>query len=216
MVAYLRSQYDGGILYTDDVLRGFFEELDALGLLSDTTVVVTSDHGEEFMEHGRLYHIQVYSPTLKVPLLLLHPEIDRSVRVEALVESIDIAPTLLQIAGLSFGGDISGESLLGYLGAAETPRSTEAYSQNWNGRVRSIYRRDDKGFHHVVLKQGKLFRKIEAFEKDDQRGLADGTRAKRLAGRLAVYRRDVVAEPNVGSLSPEHAARLKGLGYLQD
>ena len=216
VVAYLLSQYDGGILYTDEVLKGFFEELDALGLLSDTTIIITSDHGEEFMEHGMLYHVQVYSPTIKVPLILVHPDISDGIRVKSVVESIDFAPTLLHIAGLGFDGNVSGKSLLGYIDVEEQQRVTEGYSENWNGRSRSIYRRDGKGLHHVVLTQGRVFRKIEAFEVDAPSDSVDKQRAKRLADRLASYRREVVAEPDIGSYSSQHMERLKGLGYLQD
>lgn len=99
-VDYFEALYDGGIRYADHVLAGFFAELERLGLSAETTIVITSDHGEEFGEHGRLGHTQLYPEVLQVPLLVLHPDRPRGRRVPDPVQSIDIAPTLLDLAQL--------------------------------------------------------------------------------------------------------------------
>ncbi len=99
-VDYFEALYDGGIRYADEVLAGFFAELDRLGLGNETTIVITSDHGEEFREHGRFGHTQLYPEVLQVPLLVLHPDRTEGRRVPDLVQSIDIAPTLLDLARL--------------------------------------------------------------------------------------------------------------------
>lgn len=110
-VAFYRAQYDAEIRYLDAVLEGFLGKLEELGLRDETTVVITSDHGEEFQQHGKLAHSQVYPETLHVPLLILHPELETGERIPDLVQSIDIAPTLYDLAGLDPGAELSGTSL---------------------------------------------------------------------------------------------------------
>jgi arylsulfatase A-like enzyme len=93
--------YDGGIRYTDDVLRGFFAGLARDGLLDDTLVVIFSDHGEEFLEHGGVLHEMLYQETLHVPLILFHPRYTPSGRsVDAQVALMDLMPTILELANI--------------------------------------------------------------------------------------------------------------------
>ncbi len=99
-VDYYRAQYDAEVRYLDGALERLFGELESLGLDGETTVILTSDHGEEFQEHGNLAHSQVYPETLHVPLLVLHPSLENGRRVADLVQSIDIAPTLYELANL--------------------------------------------------------------------------------------------------------------------
>ncbi len=127
-VDYFEALYDGGIRYADDVLAGFFAELEGLGLDGETTVVVTSDHGEEFMEHGRVGHTQLYPESLHVPLLVLHPDLPAGRRVAEVVESIDIAPTLLDLAGVRPLEAATGSSLVPLLRGQRRPRTT-AYAE---------------------------------------------------------------------------------------
>ncbi len=111
-VAYYRAQYDAEIRQLDDALAAFVGELRASGLMEETTLVITSDHGEEFQQHGKLAHNQVYPETLHVPLLIVHPEQQQGGRVPELIQSIDLAPTLLELAGIPGSPSMSGESLV--------------------------------------------------------------------------------------------------------
>ncbi len=109
----LVALYDGGIRYTDDVLHGFFEDLRQDGLLDNTLVVVFSDHGEEFLEHGDLLHKMLYRETLHVPLILFWPAgLPRGIEVESLVSLIDVGPTILDLIGVKTAPHMEGESLL--------------------------------------------------------------------------------------------------------
>jgi arylsulfatase A-like enzyme len=111
-LTHYRAMYDATIRYLDDMLEDFFAELESLRLLEDTTIVLTSDHGEEFMEHGKLAHSQVYAETLRVPLVILHPDQRPGMRVPDLARSIDIAPTLYDLARIPLPEPISGRSLV--------------------------------------------------------------------------------------------------------
>lgn len=116
---YFNALYDAGIRYLDEVLESFFNEVDVMGLMDDITVVITSDHGEELQDHGRMNHTQLYEEILRVPLLVIHPDVAPARRSQP-VESIDIMPTLLEIAGLP-PTPLSGQSLVPQLTGAATP-----------------------------------------------------------------------------------------------
>ncbi len=128
---YLVSQYDGLVRYLDDSLSSFFEALEHDGRLNDTTVILTSDHGEEFLEHGALGHYQVYPQTLFVPLIVLHPGVEPGRRVTELVELVDLLPTLCDLSSIRCPEGLSGESLVPWLRASTAPRhsSREAWAE---------------------------------------------------------------------------------------
>lgn len=97
---YLRELYAGEVRYVDSQLGRLLDLLEADGTLARTAVVVTGDHGEEFMEHGWLGHTRnLYDNLLQVPLILFLPWLlEPEVRNEPAM-LIDIYPTLLSVAG---------------------------------------------------------------------------------------------------------------------
>ncbi len=108
---YLRALYDASIAYVDSELERLWGELERSGLADQLTLVITSDHGEEFGEHGRLAHTQVYDECLHVPLLVVHPAQRSGTRASSLVELVDLAPTLLELEKVPATG-MSGRSFL--------------------------------------------------------------------------------------------------------
>jgi arylsulfatase A-like enzyme len=97
----LRFLYARGVETLDRALDRLFTDLDELGLLDRMLVVVTSDHGEAFFEHGRLLHSTVHEEILRVPLLVRWPGGEKAGEVRNdPTSSIDVAPTLLRAAGL--------------------------------------------------------------------------------------------------------------------
>jgi len=147
---YFEALYDGGIRYADDRLAEFWQAVEELGLAEQTTLVVTSDHGEEFLEHGKLVHEQAYLESLHVPLLIAHPRIGKGRRVQSLVESVDIAPTLYELAGFDEQPQTSGESLVKYLFGDPEPAHSDAYAEEFVSPKRTLLWRED-GFHQVVF-----------------------------------------------------------------
>lgn len=96
----LMDKYDGEIAYTDLHLQSVFEALDRLKLLENTIVVITSDHGEAFKEHGFHFHGRtLYEEETRVPLIVHVPGQEHSRRGE-LVALVDLLPTLTQLVGL--------------------------------------------------------------------------------------------------------------------
>lgn len=107
------AQYDGAIRYTSDQLTAFFAALRPQGLLDDTLVVLTSDHGEAFLEHGTLTHGDVlFDELVHVPLVIRTPDgRPRGRRVPNLTSLVDLAPTVLDYVGLPPPPPFQGRSL---------------------------------------------------------------------------------------------------------
>jgi arylsulfatase A-like enzyme len=101
-VRELNAAYDGTIAYLDDRVGALLDELERRGELSRTIVVVTSDHGEQFGEHGLLEHASsLYMPLLHVPLVVVYPpSVPAGSRVDAYVTLRDLPATILDLAGL--------------------------------------------------------------------------------------------------------------------
>ncbi len=148
-LAHYRSAYDASIRYVDDVFAGFFDELHILGLDRDLTVLLTSDHGEEFLEHGKMVHEQIYRETMHVPLIILHPQVTPR-RVSSVVEGIDVTPTLLALAGLEPLEGISGRSLVDLLLGGERPPGAEAYGESFDRRGRTLFRDVDDALYQYL------------------------------------------------------------------
>ena len=128
-VEYFKALYDASIRYLDDRLRQLFSDLENSGLAGETTVIFTSDHGEEFFEHGHLVHTQIYPECLHIPLLVVHPGQQHGLRIGNLVQTIDFAPTIYDLAGIAPPEKLSGQSLKPLLRAPQAAPIGEAYAE---------------------------------------------------------------------------------------
>jgi arylsulfatase A-like enzyme len=116
-VEYEKAFYDGSIRGMDPEVGRLLEGLRNLGLDQRTLVVYTADHGEEFLEHGRMFHGQsTYGELSNVPLVFWRPGTLPAGRVvDETVQSIDIMPTILKLSGLPIPKAAQGHSLVPYL-----------------------------------------------------------------------------------------------------
>ncbi len=97
---YVRSLYEAKIYELDLRLKELFDYLEKKELLKNTVIVITSDHGEEFFEHGGKTHAEtLYNEVIKVPLIIYVPNTKPS-QVEKLASSVDILPTVLSSLGI--------------------------------------------------------------------------------------------------------------------
>jgi arylsulfatase A-like enzyme len=106
--------YDAGIAYMDDELGRFVDVMRERGLLDSTLIVIASDHGEQWGEHGLKNHgNSLYLPAVHVPLVMrFPPRIASGVSVKQPVSLTDLAATVIDATGLS-GATLPGASLLG-------------------------------------------------------------------------------------------------------
>ncbi len=107
-----RSQYEGAIRRLDTELERLFQALDRSGALAHTIVVITSDHGEQFGEHQRMFHgNSLYEQVLHVPLVIFVPD-EPPARVQRQVSLRSLPRTLLTLADVSGADSFPGASLV--------------------------------------------------------------------------------------------------------
>lgn len=159
--------YDGTINYVDDILRAFVDQLEAVGVASSTTIIITSDHGEEFLEHGRLAHEQVYNECLHVPLIAVGPGLAPG-RIRDLVMSIDITPTVLGLFGISSSQPMTGQDLGSALHRppGESIERRDAHAVAIVDPVESLYRLYDGAPYQLVVHDPRLREKAPWVERD--------------------------------------------------
>lgn len=123
VLEYLEALYDASILYLDPQLERLFEGLRELGREDDTVVVITSDHGEEFKEHGGLTHAnRLHEEVLRVPLLVIWPDrLAAGAEVERPAQSIDLFSTLCDLLDIPVPEGQTGTSMARYLLRAGDP-----------------------------------------------------------------------------------------------
>ena len=111
----LAALYDGEIAFLDSSLAPLFAYLDRSEVRERTAVAVVADHGESLTEHGYFFDhgLDVYQPSMRVPLLIRPPGRARGRRIDAPARTIDIFPTLLRLAGLAVPDAVDGRDLSG-------------------------------------------------------------------------------------------------------
>ena len=112
--------YDAEIAQNDAAFGDFLDELERRGLAAKSAVLLTADHGEEFLDHGGWKHgFTLYEEMLHIPFVLRLPAGHGAGRtIATAVDQVDIAPTLLALAGAGAGPDLPGRDLRALLDEA--------------------------------------------------------------------------------------------------
>ena len=114
--------YDGGLLFADAMIGGIVDVLEEEGILDETIVVITSDHGEELGEHDKWEHNWMYNTNQLVPLIFRMPDgLGAGTRVDVPVEYTDIVPTLLDLVDMPHDRDWDGDGVDGFDGETLRP-----------------------------------------------------------------------------------------------
>jgi len=228
-IAYVRALYDGGVAEADAEVGRLLETLDELGLRDRTLVAVTSDHGEELGERipsdlGRHGHA-LWDTLLRVPLIVSDPRLPPR-RVADQVRTVDVLPTLLELAGLEADPRAAGRSLVPLMRGEPGPeRPAYAEVQGHRGAPRQAALRQDG--YKLIWRDGGPGRAPHLALYDllrdpgETRDLAD--RDPERVGALARSLRGIQGEVGGGGpIAPQAAeamddevrARLEALGYL--
>lgn len=122
-VNYLRALYDQRINQLDQ-----YEITEILQSLSSnerikksTIVIITADHGEEFMEHGSIYHQTIYDSNLHIPLIFYIPGNKKTVQITTPAALTDLVPTILSMLEIPYGNEFQGNSLVGEIEGKPLP-----------------------------------------------------------------------------------------------
>ena len=180
-VEYVRALYRAEILEMDEFLEQLFSELEARGLWDDMLVVVTSDHGESFLERGFFEHgTGLYDELLNVPLLVKLPGKSAAAprTVTTQVELLDLPPTLLDLIGITPPEDLEGKSFLSLL-AGETgapydkryARSAVAEIPHYGDAKQSVRTEEWKYIFHPASGREELYRLTA--DPEERRDLAE-------------------------------------------
>ena len=217
---HLVDLYDAEIRQLDAQLARLFAFLDERGLARSTVVAVTSDHGEEFLDHGSVLHGHtLYQELLAVPLILRGPGIAAGRRVSSVASLVDVMPTLLSLAGVPLSSAVDGLDLSGQWlpDAPELPDRAvfaEADSKNAEPDVKRMVRRGRwKLCYDRLEKTSRLYDLAADPSEQIDRSASDAQVAGDLSARLEQFVRGErrVAEPIV--VPPAARQRLRSLGY---
>jgi choline-sulfatase len=137
---YADRPYDGEVAWSDALVGRLDAASTRLGIRNQTLTVLTSDHGEALGEHGESVHgFFLYQATLRVPLLLRGPGVVPGTRIPAAVQSVDLFPTVLNLAGVPIpptARAIAGRSLVSYVrGQSSTLEETPSFAESLTPRI---------------------------------------------------------------------------------
>lgn len=239
---YVLGLYDGEIAYVDQQLGRVFDVLQAWELLDSTLVIVTSDHGEEFKEHGSMGHkTTLYVEQLRVPLIVVHPvSIAADQQIEEQASLVDLYPTIARAAGVEVPPRAQGIDLSALLSepghaVSESERSARGRAGRpifaglgptdgpWEGpppmrsirteRYRLIWGPDDDAKELYDIT-------VDPMEQRDLYGIERGRReVRRLERRLKAFvaegasYKPGVADKNKIVIDPKTQEQLRALGY---
>ena len=223
-LARLRDLYDAGILATDSRLGKLFDHLAESGRLANTLVILLSDHGEEFREHGGFLHESLYEENLRALLVMRFPDrwedAPRGSRVTPSVRLIDVLPTLLELLNLEAPADVQGVSLVPLIQAGHQGPLPVLLSE-WPGEGERALRR---GRWKLIVdaEGGEQLFDLES-DPGETRNLLDEApdRARALRtelGRLVAENRILLERaPPIEDLEMDAEVReqLEALGYLE-
>ncbi|MBW2540761.1 MAG: sulfatase-like hydrolase/transferase [Deltaproteobacteria bacterium] len=220
--------YRAAIRWIDHVLERLRAKLEAMGQLENTAIIFASDHGETFGEDRRWGHARnARTPALRVPLVMRLPEATKPMRIPDQVRNLDLAPTLLDLAGIPIPQSFQGKSLLPLLdaGPREVARDRTSYASlpallfldatlqesvstgDWSF-ARDLAEPQSEHLYDLRVDPDEEVNliEIEPDAADRMRPLLDAQ--QRRAPLPGVARSDIRIDPQI-------ADKLRALGYLQ-
>lgn len=214
-VRHLVDLYDAGIRRIDDQLASFLRHFRDAGLDRNALLVVTSDHGEEFMEHGGLQHgTRMYEEALHVPLVVRLPAGSGAQRRSEVVRLLDLVPSLLEWLGLGLPEHLQGESLLPLLKGGG--RSRPVYAEEIAGGLQSLRIGDQKYLRHGKL-EALFDLAADPGERQDRLTPDETYTWRSRASRILEANLQLAARFEPGArpeLDDETLRQLRALGYV--
>lgn len=218
-LAAWRARYGAGVHALDREMGEFLRELRTSGILDRTYLVLTSDHGEELMEHGGWNHgTNLYEEQLHVPLLIRKPlAADAGGRIDSLVSLVDLMPTLLSLGGVDAPSGIAGRDLTPLLRGLASPNDGVVFAEAVLEHP-SVYGMRTRDFKVVWdLERDDLELYDLRADPEERRNLGSEPGAALWKERLRLH---LGALPDHGPSSPttlpdpELQDRLRALGYV--
>lgn len=233
--------YDGSIRAMDAEIARIYERLEQYGLADDTLFAFITDHGEEFFEHGNSWHGQsVYGEMVQVPMIVRWPGVVPPYVVETTSQSIDLMPTLLDLAMLPVPEQVQGNSHVPLMAAVAegtslnefgwsprpafteridppsepTPGSSDSYAIVHDGwkLIWNVERRDDRPELELFDHANDPLDLVNVADEHPERVAA--LRSQLENWRAMTEAAKVSDEGLDAELDPEEIERLRALGYI--
>ncbi len=221
--------YDGEIAYTDQQIGRLVAGLENSGLLENTMVIITSDHGESLGEHGeRTHSVFIYDATQNVPLIIKLPKAKHGGRrVTGLVRHIDILPTVAAVLGIEPSDYapntvLPGLSLLSRMSGVEKAPMPQSYAEaylpldqfGWS----ALYSWRDQQHKFIEAPRAELYDLGKDPHERKNLAAAEADKTKAFAEKLERLRDQLkpVAGDSGEAMDGETIANLKALGYISD
>jgi arylsulfatase A-like enzyme/Tfp pilus assembly protein PilF len=210
------SAYNGEVAYDDAAVGKLLAALRTNALLDSSALLVTADHGEALGAHGERTHgVFLYDETIRVPLLLKLPSASLRKRISRPVQLVDLAPTLLKLAGSTIPAEMQGKSLLVPSQAEETPYAETHYPSRAFGWSALAALRSGK-YLYVRAPRRELY--DTASDPNARKNIAGSSSAIAdvLGSKLDDFRQKTAAgarESASATTSAEQAQQLAALGY---
>jgi arylsulfatase A-like enzyme len=243
-VQHEHDWYDGSIRAMDEEIARLLEGLEELGIGAEETLFIfISDHGEEFLEHGFHFHgNSAYGDMMNAPLIMRWPGVlPAGTRVAQTTESLDMLPTVLELAGIRPPEVVQGQSLLPLIVDPEGVSDFGAIRRAAFSERVAPPSMPEMGLSHdqyaIILDGWKLVKNENHPEDWPEYELYDHTKdpinmvdvsgehpdiVERLAAELDTWRQYAISlkpPPDteaIQGLSPEEIARLRSLGYINN
>ena len=221
--ARLIDRYAAEIHQVDAAIGRLRRALDALGLAAETVLIVVSDHGEEFLEHGGVMHGAThFQEVMHVPWLLAGPGVPAGRRVAEPVSLVDVMPTALSLLGVEVPAGLDGVDISPLFGDAPDPSLRDrllfaetAFGGAWNDSLRSVR----QGPYKLVTGETSGRRALYDLSQDPDEEIDASSRLGEVSERLGRElrgRSGVPRLPEAGrdvELDPGERERLRALGY---
>jgi arylsulfatase len=168
----IRALYDGEVRVFDDLVGLWVGRLRDLGILEETLIIITADHGEELMERGHVGHCScnlkgtLHDESIRVPLILRYPRgLPRGRIVEEQVSQVDLMPTIFDLLDMERPELMEGESLAGLARGTAQAFREEAYAETTPAGWQAL-QNDDREIFCVRTAAGKLILKTDCGDRD--------------------------------------------------
>ena len=227
-VNHMIDLYDASIRQMDDGIGKLLTFLESKNLFDESLIIITSDHGEEFLDHGGVLHSEtMYEELIHVPLIICGPGIPKSRRIRNVVSHVDLMPTILSFLGMTRPLLLDGVDVSGFWKTNDfVVPERYLFSEGSKGNIipdehspkhdikRAVRHPRYKMHYDRLSEQTHLY----DLEKDRREKNDISSKHPRLVDAMFSQLKDFMAVNktgrSLGPLSQEEIERLKSLGYL--
>jgi arylsulfatase A-like enzyme len=213
----LKALYDAEIRAFDDDMKTLFAKLKEEGVYDNSLIVVTADHGDEFLEHGSVDHAHtLFDELLRVPLMIRFPKGEHRGVVNAQVQTIDLLPTFLDFCEIELDPHIMGHSLLSYKHGANGYQQFPVFSERAD--LISMRTEKYKYIYNTESKTGELY--DLQHDPRESKNLADeelktAAQMQNEILRWAEITRKAMTDQSGVKVDEKSVKELRSLGYIR-